>query len=425
MGFADVTDSRRQLGASIADEESWGIPNRRLSPEIVAGDGALPSLDPSAELRRRRLTSSNDTTLVTFDIIYDLLMTNYSTSGKLYQAVEADVASAVDSGGLVTAIDRIASAAGNSLLTSASLVASAAESTFTTTDADAVTFAPTALYDYCPPLYMSPNQLAVYMVDVLCFDKNTERRIPGDMCAYLRVLRTETFSSPRCALKEDPTTIIPSSVPTPKPSSETTVYESCWDAPSTDGIYTIYPDGESGTSYEVYCDQTTDSGGWMLIWAYRHEGGENYDLVSGTIPTNATHGYSHVHINDFDGWTEDDITAVRFYCHGELTGRTIHFYTENSFVTDVAYDGDSSSNAVSYWTSGYTTLSGHDAYLPGAADYVLTSSSDGFYYFPFYTSGTYHWGIKAGSRWECDDYSGGYSYSTLHQVWVRVGSESR
>ena len=41
-----------------------------------------------------------------------------------------------------------------------------------------------------------------------------------------------------------------------------------------DGTYTIYPD-PSSPGVSVYCDQTTDGGGWMLTYAYNHVGGTN------------------------------------------------------------------------------------------------------------------------------------------------------
>ena len=146
---------------------------------------------------------------------------------------------------MVDTISRIASTNGNVVLSSANLTASAAVSTYTTvrlmlvhvparrtfvtlrpyfchtahtlsdvqrhlppprkkTDADAVTFAPTAFYGYCPPLYMSPIQLAEYMTTVLCVDTDTPQRLSDDLCTYLNDMRNKTFPERRCALTASP-----------------------------------------------------------------------------------------------------------------------------------------------------------------------------------------------------------------------------
>ena len=105
----------------------------------------------------------------------------------------------------------------------------------------------------------------------------------------------------------------------------------------------------------------------------------------------------------------------------------MHFKTSNALVKGFAFDGDFSNNAVSAWTSGYTALDDHDAYLPGETDSVITFGSLSNH--PFYKTNAYHWNINVGLyyRFECDDMPAGggigsNTYTTLHQVWVRMAS---
>ena len=167
---------------------------------------------------------------------------------------------------------------------------------------------------------------------------------------------------------------------------------------------------------------------------YAHAGGENADLAPGTIPTDPTGGYSHVSLQDLDGFTEDGIEAVRFYCHTSDHDRKIHFKTGNAFQAGVAFDGSLAGNSAAAWTSGFTALDGHSAYLPGATENVETDETYGFWNFPFAKHDHYQWGIRARwddddvlRRWECDDvhgetYAAAVAQTTLHQVWVRVAS---
>ena len=185
-------------------------------------------------------------------------------------------------------------------------------------------------------------------------------------------------------------------------------------------MYEICPSGASGIKYTVFCDQVVDGGGWMLMMAYQHTGGENNELVEGNLPTDPNAGYGHVNIQDL-GYTAGDIDEVRFYCETSAHTRKMHFKTSNSVVKGTAYSGSQVGNNPSAWKDDTTLLSGHTAHLPLATGSTFGGASDGFWNFPFWLSATYHWGVRGlGHRWECDNYVNSHYHDTLHQVWVRM-----
>ena len=158
-----------------------------------------------------------------------------------------------------------------------------------------------------------------------------------------------------------------------------------------------------------------DSDGWILLLAYKHVGGENKALVQGTAPTSPTEGYSHVWLNDL-GLTASDVDSVRFYCHTSGHSRKMHFSTSDATIKSFLIDGNTTGNKVSLWTSGTNKFSDHTANLPDATTHTYTTLTN----HPFFKGGTYHWIIKgSASRFECDDYPGGYAESTLHQIWFK------
>ena len=182
---------------------------------------------------------------------------------------------------------------------------------------------------------------------------------------------------------------------------------------------------------------TTDGGGWQLILAYAHAGGENNALVYGTIPTDPVGGYSHQYLTDMAGFTSDDIAEVRFYCRTSGHNRVIHFKTSNSFVKGAAFTGSAAGNSPSHWKTGFTALDGHTANLPAAtnggdSDASVSShipNPHGLTETAFSASGLGSWlmrpkdGPGFGSHFRCDD-GAGLEPTTLHQIWVRAAATS-
>jgi hypothetical protein len=89
---------------------------------------------------------------------------------------------------------------------------------------------------------------------------------------------------------------------TPSPSPKL-CYFSCADAlettcDSSAGLYSICPSYGENESFTAFCDQETSGGGWMLLYSYNHDAGDNAELVPGVIPQNPEDDYSHFFVNN-------------------------------------------------------------------------------------------------------------------------------
>ncbi len=200
-----------------------------------------------------------------------------------------------------------------------------------------------------------------------------------------------------------------------------------------DGVYRVQLEGQS---YDVQCDMATDGGGWQLALNYLHNGNTDPNLnvrtTSFPLQGSTTLGQNEAGSNSTWGHTAPGLLAkvpyieTRFQCSTSAHNRKLHFKTNSPSIK-------------SYFTTGVgavalpipaTQLSGHSAFLPGSAAHrYADQGSAAMTEFPFWNSGTHHWGMGKSNtgasiprlRWECDDYFEGKNtrYHTHHQIWVR------
>ena len=144
-----------------------------------------------------------------------------------------------------------------------------------------------------------------------------------------------------------------------KRSSIPNLFKSCAeikakDSSASDGIYEIDPDGTGGNQpFKVYCDMTTDNGGWTLI--FRHDASEGYFAgideaanINQDKPGLSTKKYSI--LNQLEAFKKDGQFQFRINWPG-YTERNIWSQTSNPTEdVDVAgYQDISVDSTSNYW----------------------------------------------------------------------------
>lgn len=197
---------------------------------------------------------------------------------------------------------------------------------------------------------------------------------------------------------------------------------------STDGVYTIDPDGSGPLPcMQCNCDMTTDGGGWTMVLNYLHQGGSNpaLKIYNDSLPLlgstvlgtneNGTQYWGHAGNSLMNTL---NFTSIRFYAKTDAHSRIIHFKTSHAGTISYFKTGSGSTSGIQ---SSFTALAGHTAFMPASANVFYSNMGDeSMTYFPYYLGNTYHWGLAPSiSRWEADDFPGNANQNTYHQIWVK------
>ena len=155
-----------------------------------------------------------------------------------------------------------------------------------------------------------------------------------------------------------------------------------------DGLYWVYPSGSTSSPYQVYCDMTTDGGGWMLITRSHpttyNPNGEKWGWKGGSIGS----------INDFSqsyqlGWGkiwDGNATFTSFIFGNRRTNADNSWgpfiYKTSSINYATFFGSDTQQSYTNSTIKSDTSVYGSSSFpgMQGAIGYTTTGTNDGIYY---------------------------------------------
>jgi len=155
-----------------------------------------------------------------------------------------------------------------------------------------------------------------------------------------------------------------------------------------DGLYWVYPGGPTSSPYQVYCDMTTDGGGWMLV-ARSHPttvnpNGKKWGWKGGAIGS----------INDFSqayqlGWGEiwdTNATFTSYIFGNQMTNANNNWgpfiYKVSSINYATFFGSDTQQSYTNSTVKSNTSVYGTTNYpgMQGAVGFTTTATNNDFYY---------------------------------------------